>query len=260
MTNVDSSIPTRGPGIWPGSLLRRVPWWLLIILAAGFMVLYSMVQEEKYVNTLSYLLRGVGTTIVITLAAYSIALVLGLLAGLGRISQNAVIYTIATLYVEVMRGLPMLIIIIYMQFIVAPALGTQRNAVLSAIMGLAAGYGAYIAEVFRGAIESLDRGQGEAARSLGMSHFQAMRHIILPQAFRRALPALGNDFVAMLKDSSLASAIAVQELTKLMQIEGSRTFDNFRAFNAAAFLYLAMTLLLSLVVRWMEGRINRDRR
>jgi polar amino acid transport system permease protein len=120
------------------------------------------------------------------------------------------------------------------------------------MIALSVGYGAYLAEVYRAGIESIERGQMEAARSLGMSYAQAMRFVILPQAVRRVLPPLGNDFIAMLKDSSLVSAIAVNELTKLGQIEAARTFDTFRAFNAVAVLYLALTLVLSLGVRLIE--------
>lgn len=239
--------------------LNQLPWWLIIILLVGAYVLYSMFQEQKYVQALSYLIQGVGLTVLISVIAYMIALVVGLIAGLGRVAVNPVLYTLSTLYVEVLRGLPLLVIIMYFQFIIAPAIGTQRNPVLSGILALATCYGAYLAEVYRAGIQSVDRGQREAARSLGMSHYQTMRYIVLPQAIKRVLPALGNDFIALLKDSSLLSAIAVSELTQLARIQGSRTFDNFRAFNAAAILYLMLTLLLSLGVRWIEGRSRSER-
>jgi polar amino acid transport system permease protein len=171
-----------------------------------------------------------------------------------------VTYTLATLYVEVVRGVPLLLIIIYAHYVVAPVIGTNRNAAISGIMALSFGYGAYLAEVFRAGIESIERGQSEAARSLGMSYRQAMRYVILPQAVRRVLPPLGNDFVAILKDSSLVSAIAVNELTKLGQIEASRTFDTFRTYNAVAVLYLILTLLLSLGVRYLERMTSVGRR
>ncbi len=242
------------------SRLARVPWWLIIVAIAGIVVILAMLQNASYSRALTYLVQGVGTTVYISVVAYAIALVVGLIAGLGRVSRNPVIYTIATLYVEVMRGLPMLVIILYMQFVLAPQLGFARNAQVSGILGLAIGYGAYLAEVYRSGIESLDRGQAEASRSLGMTPAQTMRHVILPQAIRRVLPPLGNDFIAMLKDSSLLSAIAVSELTQLARIEGSRTFNFFLAFNAAAVLYLALTLLLSLGVRWIERVANPARR
>src|SRR4051794_28736043 len=186
--------PARRPSDW-SRIASRAPWWLIIILVVGAFVLFSMLTNERYVNALSYLIRGVGLTVFLSIVSYVIALMLGLVAGLGRVSSNPVIYTIATLYVEVVRGVPLLLIIIYAHYVVAPAIGTNRNAVISGIMALSFGYGAYLAEVFRAGIESIERGQVEAARSLGMSYRQAMRFVILPQAVRRVLPPLGNDFI-----------------------------------------------------------------
>jgi polar amino acid transport system permease protein len=245
-----------------GLLIDRTPWWLVIVVIAGAVVLFSMLTQERYVDTMRYLLRGVGLTIVLTVTSYIAAMVLGLVAGLGRVSRNRFIYTIATLYVEIVRGVPLLVIIIYAHYVVAPMIGTNRSpgAAFSGFMALSFGYGAYLAEVFRAGIESIERGQSEASRSLGMSYRQSMRFVILPQAIRRVLPPLGNDFIAMLKDSSLVSAIAVNELTKLGQIEASRTFDQFRTYNAVAVLYLILTLLLSLGVRYLERVASYGRR
>jgi polar amino acid transport system permease protein len=240
--------------------LINAPWWLLIILLVGALVIYSMLQEQRYVNALTFLLRGVQLTLILSIASYVIALVLGLIAGLGRVSRNVVFYTLATLYVEVVRGVPLLVIIVYVQFVVAPAIGANRNPALSGIIALAIGYGAYLAEVYRAGIESIERGQMEAGRSLGMTYGQTMRRIILPQAIRRVLPPLGNDFIAILKDSSLVSAIAVEELTQLGRLQAARTFDQFRTLNAVAVLYLILTLLLSLGVRMIERRTSGGRR
>jgi ABC-type amino acid transport system permease subunit len=173
-------------------------------------------------------------------------------------------YTLSTLYVEIVRGVPMLVIILYMGFAVTPAL---RNAsrdwpmgeidlrgLPAAVIGLAFGYGAYLAEVYRAGIESIPRGQMDAARSLGMSYFQAMRHVILPQAIRVVLPPLGNDFIAMLKDSSLISVIALPEVLQQGRLWISRNFRAFEGFNSVALLYLVMTLLLSLLVRFIERK------
>ncbi len=173
-------------------------------------------------------------------------------------------YTFSTLYVEVVRGIPMLVIILYMGFAVTPAL---RNAsqdwvtgeidlrgLPAAIIGLAFGYGAYLAEVYRAGIESIPKGQMEAARSLGMSYFQAMRYVILPQAIRVVLPPLGNDFIAMLKDTSLISVIALPEVLQQGRLWISRNFRAFEGFNSVAMLYLVMTLFLSLLVRFIERK------
>ncbi len=240
--------------------IAQAPWWLIIILVLGGGVIFSMLSQEKYVNALRYLIRGVGLTILLSVVSYAIALVLGLIAGLGRVSRNRLLYTLATLYVEIVRGVPLLVIIIYAHYVIAPAIHTNRNAVFSGIMALSFGYGAYLAEVYRAGIESIERGQTEAARSLGMTYGQTMRFIILPQAIRRVLPPLGNDFIAILKDSSLVSAIAVEELTQLGRIQAARTFDTFRTYNAVAVLYLILTLMLSLGVRYLERVTNVGRR
>ena len=247
----------------PGALHRavaRVPWWLLIIATSAAFILFSMLSSDRYVDALRYLVRGVGLTMLLSVTSYAAALLLGLLAGLGRVSKQPVLHTLATIYVEVVRGVPLLVVVIYAHYVVAPALGTNRNALVSGIMALSFGYGAYLAEVFRAGIESIERGQVEAARSLGLSYRQALRFVILPQAIRRVLPALGNDFIAILKDSSLVSAIAINELTKLGQIQAARTFDTFRTYNAVALLYLILTLLLSLGVRYLERRTRDGRR
>ncbi|NOZ50108.1 MAG: amino acid ABC transporter permease [Chloroflexi bacterium] len=169
-------------------------------------------------------------------------------------------YTFSTLYVEIVRGVPMLVIILYMGFAITPALRSASNNTIdlrglpAAVIGLAFGYGAYLAEVFRAGIEAIPSGQMEAARSIGMSYFQAMRFIILPQAIRLILPPLGNDFIAMLKDSSLISVIALPEVLQQGRLWISRNFRAFEGYNSVMMLYLIMTLLLSLLVRSIERR------
>jgi ABC-type amino acid transport system permease subunit len=169
-------------------------------------------------------------------------------------------YTISTLYVEMVRGVPMLVIILYMGFAVTPALRVSTGGAVdmrgwpSALIGLAFGYGAYLAEVFRAGIQSIPPGQMEAARSLGMNYLQAMRYIILPQAIRVVLPPLGNDFISMLKDSSLISVIALPEVLQQGRLWISRNFRAFEGFNSVVMVYLVMTLLLSLFVRFIERK------
>ena len=211
----------------------------------------------------------------------------GLFLGLGRVSKNVFYYNFATLYVELMRGIPMLVIILYGAFVVVPlglqivnglgswivvfpplaGLGNALKAVdiqqvdMSgrAIAGLAMGYAAFEAEVFRAGIQSIERGQMEAARSLGMNYVQAMRYVILPQALRRVLPPLGNDFIAILKDSSLISVLAVRDITQLGKLYRARSFSSFEAYNTMAFLYLSMTISLSMVVKFIERRSGNGR-
>ncbi|HJW83252.1 MAG TPA: amino acid ABC transporter permease [Anaerolineae bacterium] len=253
--------------------IERVPWWGLVLIILGLLASVRIAASPIYRHTLVFLWDGVLLTLHLTLAAYTLALVIGLVAGLMRLSKNPVVYTISTLYVEVVRGVPLLVLLIYIAFVAAPliseamagaarslglhSLAASITAVIRsdlnrAIIGLAIGYGAYLAEIYRAGIESIPKGQMEAARSLGMSYVLAMRFIILPQALRVVLPPLGNDFIALLKDSALASAIAVPELTQAGRLLSARTFRAFETYNMVALLYLMMTLIGSLGVRALE--------
>jgi polar amino acid transport system permease protein len=192
------------------------------------------------------------------------ALLVGLIVQIVLFLIPAMPYTFSTLYVEMIRGVPMLVIVLYMGFAITPLVRDASEnwftgqidlrGLPAAIIALAFGYGAYLAEIYRAGIESIPRGQMEAARSLGMSYFQAMRHVILPQAIRVVLPPLGNDFIAMLKDSSLISVIALPEILQQGRLWISRNFRAFEGYNTVAMLYLVMTLLLSMLVRYIERR------
>ncbi len=252
---------------------ERLPWWVIILAIAGVLAAAGIAASPLYRETLAFLWDGVLLTVQLTLAAYVLALVFGLVAGLMRLSRQPVLYTISTLYVEVIRGVPLLVLLIYIAFVAAPVLsgllagaaraaglpgvaaaitGAIRSDLNRAVLGLAIGYGAYLAEIYRAGIEAVPRGQVEAARSLGMSGGQAMWHIILPQAVRVVLPPLGNEFIALLKDSALASAIAVPELTQSGRLLSARTFRAFETYNMVALLYLIMTLIGSVGVRLLE--------
>lgn len=204
--------------------------------------------------------KGVMLTLRATLLGFGLALILGLFAGLMLVSHNPILLAIAKLYVEVIRGVPLLVIILYAGFVIAPWLRDATGGKINlggfpgAVIGLGFGYGAYLAEVFRAGIQSIHYGQMEAARSLGMSYFQAMRYVVLPQAVRVVLPPLGNDFVAMLKDSSLISVVALPEILQQGRLWVSRTFRAFEGYNTVALFYLVMTLLLSLLVRVIEKK------
>ncbi|HLE73551.1 MAG TPA: amino acid ABC transporter permease, partial [Anaerolineales bacterium] len=194
---------------------------------------------------------------------FAIALVIGLIMGLGRVSRNLVFRNFARFYVEVVRGIPILVLIFYVAFVasvdVAAALGMDSRDISSqarAVAALAITYGAFLAEIFRAGIQSIGRGQMEAARSLGMSYGQAMRYIILPQAVRNVLPALGNDFISMLKDSSLVSVLAVRDITQVARLHAGSTFRFREAYTVLALLYLSMTLVLSSLVQWIERRLH----
>ena len=218
---------------------------------------------NSYNEAFIFIFPGITTTLYLTLGGFGLALVFGLLAGLGRISQNRIIRNIAITYVEFIRGVPTLVLILTLAFVIVPAvsnsIGIDNRDVsieLRAILALAIIYGAFLAEIFRAGIESIPKGQMEAARSLGMTARQAMQYIILPQAIRNISPALGNDFIAMLKDSSLASVLAVRELTQRSRLHAGSTFRFPESYLVIVFLYLAMTITLSLLLRWYERRIR----
>ena len=268
------------------SNLEKWPWWALIIALSAALIVFSILTTPLYRDAFDFIREGIVTTVRVTLTAYGFAILGGLFLGLGRVSKNVIYYNFATLYVELMRGIPMLVIILYGAFVVVP-LGLQlinglgiwlagiglagwgsalqritiQDVDMSgrAIAGLAMGYAAFEAEVFRAGIQSIERGQMEAARSLGMTYVQAMRYVILPQAFRRVLPPLGNDFIAILKDSSLISVLAVRDITQLGKLYRARTFSSFEAYNTMAFLYLSMTLSLSMLVKFIERKLSRGR-
>lgn len=250
-------LPGQGRLVSIGTL-ERAPWWVLALLIAGVFSLIGILRSPVYIETYHFLAPGILVTLQLAVSAYALAMVLGLIAAFGQLSRNPIFYTPARLYVEVVRGVPLLVQLIYIAFVLTPVLADVtgvrlfRDDIVRATMGLGIGYGAYLAEIYRAGIESIPRGQREAARSLGMTAWQAMRHIVLPQAVRVILPPLGNDFVAMLKDSSLASVISVQELTYSGSLLNARTFRSFETYNMVALLYLIMTLLGSLGVRALE--------
>ncbi len=246
---------------------RDFPWWLLAIF--GFLIVMGILitTDPEIREAFLFIIPGIQLTLYITLAGFGIALVLGLLAGLGRISNNALIRNIAITYVEFVRGVPTLVLILTLAFVLVPAMSNavgidnrQVSIELRAILSLAIIYGAFLAEIFRAGIESISKGQMEAARSLGMNYRQAMQYIILPQAIRNISPALGNDFIAMLKDSSLASVLAVRELTQRARLYAGSTFRFPESYLVLTFCYLAMTIALSLLLRWYEQRLGKDSR
>lgn len=239
---------------------ERIPWWAVILAIVGITVGWSVLTSEEYLKVIRFVTSGLRLTLQVTFVSYLIALIVGLIFGLMRVSDNPILYAASTLYVEVIRGIPLLVIILYVGFVITPRLrdatdgSIDLQGVPAAVLGIAICYAAYMAEVYRGGIESIERGQMEAARSLGMNYMQAMRHVILPQAIRRILPPLGNNFIAMLKDSSLMAVIALPDLLQMGRLYVSRTFRAFEGYNTVALLYLVMTLFLSLLVRVIERR------
>ena len=229
--------------------------------AGSWVMLYNKYDLNQTLRR-AWTSKGVLLTLRATILGFGLALILGLITGLMLVSRNPVTLAISKLYVELVRGIPLLVIILYAGFVVSPYIREATNGKLDlggfpgAVIGLGFGYGAYLAEVFRAGIQSIHRGQMEAARSLGMTYFQAMQHIVLPQAFRVILPPLGNDFMAMLKDSSLISVVALPEILQQGRLWVSRTFRAFEGYNTVALFYLVMTLLLSLLVRFIERKTS----
>ncbi len=257
--------------------LNRIPWWLVAIVALGGWLLASALASEDYRVILGAVSRGLGVTLTVSLIAYAASIFFGLGLGLMRSSRGRAAREAATFYIELVRGLPMLVILYYIAFVGAPFLASGLNLILApliatgfigrvearsfdfgtrAVIALTLGYAAFIAEIFRAGIESVDRGQVEAAEALGLSRFQVMWRIVLPQAIRNVLPALGNEFVAIIKDSSLVSALGVQDITQLGKVYAASTFKFFETYNAVAFFYLLLTLTLSLAVRALERRLK----
>ncbi len=235
---------------------RDFPYWLVAIVLTIAWLGYLILTNDEYRSAFDRIQPGLGTTIRATLTGFGLALVIGLVAGLGRIAQNVVVRNIAIAYIEFVRGVPILVLISMTAFVIVPqlsdALGFDNASVdffWRAAIALALIYGAYLAEVFRAGIESVPRGQGEAGRSLGLSAGQTMRKIVLPQAVRNMMPAIGNDLIAMLKDSSLLSVLGVRELTQEAKIYTSSTFQYKSGYLVLTFFYLTMTLIFSLLLR-----------
>jgi polar amino acid transport system permease protein len=280
----EDKLPRKAGGFPANWNLKKWPWWAIFLVATGIFLIYLILATPNYHETFVYLIQGVFTTLRITIFSYLLATVIGLFVGLARVSKNIILFNASTLYIETVRGVPMVVLILYIAFALIPIMvslinsfGTWglSNATGSsffqafanfsirdlpmegrAIIALGIGYGAYEAEVFRAGIQSIGKGQTEAARSLGMTYIQAMRFIILPQAIRRVLPPLGNDFISCLKDSSLATVLAVNELTQLGRIRRSSTFRFLETFNVVTYLYLSMTLLLSSAIRFLEHKLK----
>ncbi len=263
-------------------LWARTPYWLIAAIVLAIFFLWHVFQDVDYTTIFRAVVTGVGNTLWVTFVAFVGALLVGLLLGLIRVSRNRVLWEVSTFYVEIVRGVPMLVLLYYIAFVGAPGLvdainwlggglqslglgvlGTplaefsirRLDFAARAVLALIIGYSAFISEIFRAGIESIDQGQREAALSLGMSRWQTMRYVILPQAIRRVLPPLGNDFIAMLKDSALVSALGVQDITRLGNSYAASTFRYFETYNVVAFLYLVMTVALALLVRYFERRI-----
>ncbi len=248
---------------------RDFPYWLLLLIGGGLWLFYRVLADDLYAQVLGVLARGIGVTVMVTLVAYAGACVLGLLLALGGMSRFIVLRQGVRFYIEVMRGVPIIVLLLYVAFAGVPLvieglnrLGwtgvTTRDFPLlwRAVIALMLAYSAFLAEIFRAGLQAVDRGQVEAACALGLSGWQRFRHVVFPQAFRLILPPLGNDFVAMVKDSSLVSVLGVGDVTQLGKVTAAGNFRYFETYNVVALIYLTMTIGLSLVLRRVEARLR----
>jgi glutamine transport system permease protein len=199
--------------------------------------------------------KGTLLTIGLSIASILIGTALGLLIGLGKIVRNKWLALPFSIYITFFRGTPLLVQILLVHFAAVPLILGQTNGILAAIVTLSLNSAAYIAEIFRAGIQSIDKGQMEASRSLGMTHVQSMKNVILPQAFKRMIPPLGNEFVVLIKESSLASIIAAPELMYWGRAMQGEYFRVWEPFLTAAVIYLILTLTLSFLLERLERRL-----
>ncbi len=256
---------------------RDFPWWLVALIGLALFAIWRMANDEVYLQVASTLRRGVVITIFVTLVGFGMAATMGLGLALMSLSRRLIVRQIARFYIEIVRGVPIIVLLLYVAFVFAPALVAGYNWLAEnlgvdtirtrdfpllwrAVIALAVGYSAFIAEVFRAGLQSVDAGQIEAANALGLNRWHRFRHIIFPQAIRTILPPLGNDFVAMVKDSSLVSVLGVLDVTQLGKVTAASNFRYFETYNVVALIYLTMTVSLSLALRRLEVRMRQSER
>ena len=261
----------------PGSE-RDFPYWLVAFALAMAAAGIAIVSSELYAQVLATVGQGLWITVFVTVVGFALASALGLLIALMALSESIVLRQAARFYVEIVRGVPVIVLLFWIAFVGVPAFVAAWNAVLAplreagfvdelavrdvsllwrAVMALTVGYSAFIAEVFRAGIQSVDVGQVEAAKSLGLSRWRRFRHVVFPQAIRTILPPLGNDFVAMVKDSSLVSVLGVADITQMGKVYAAGSFRFFETYSIVAYIYLLLTVSLSIALRGVEQRMRK---
>lgn len=211
---------------------------------------------EHFIKVIPYLLDGIKYTFLITVVGIAFGFIIGAFTGLGRLSKNKLIFWISTVYVEVIRGTPLLVQILFIYFGFSDLTGINLDKITASIIAIAVNAGAYIAEIVRGGIQSIDKGQFEAGDSIGLTKRQTMWHIVWPQALKRMIPPLGNQFIISLKDTSLFSAIAVGEVLYMGKAYTAAAFTYFEPYVMVAVFYLAITIPASLILRRIERRLD----
>lgn len=257
------------------------PYWLAALGVLFIAICLVIFNDNIYQIVFARVLKGVGITIYVTLIAFFLASVLGLVLAVGMNNQWLIIRQVCRFYVELVRGIPMLVLLFYFAFVGTPMLIDLANFIFAypqqwgwvdkfvirdfsmmwrAILALMISYSAYIAEVFRAGFQSVDIGQYEAANTLGLKRFATFYKVTMPQAFRVILPPLGNDFIAMIKDSALVSVLGVADISQMGKLYAAGTFRFFETYNMVTFIYLVMTISLSLALRGFEAKMSQNLR
>ena len=249
------------------------PWWLVAAAGIGVYLAVEVWQSPLYSQIMGTLTKGIGVTVMVTLISFLLASTLGLGLALGERCRWLVVRQICRFYIEIIRGVPIIVLLLYVAFVLAPALVDFRNWVAvffdidpvrsrafpllwRAVMALMIAYSAFIAEIFRAGLDAVPEGQVEAAKALGLSGWKRFRLVVFPQAIRTILPPLGNDFVALVKDSSLVSVLGVLDVTQLGKVTAASNFRYFETYNMVALVYLTTTVTLSLLLRRFEQRLR----
>ncbi|MBB4009133.1 amino acid ABC transporter permease [Allorhizobium taibaishanense] len=261
----------------PNGDKQDFPWWLVALAGLALALAITIAVNDLYKQVFETVSRGIGVTIFVTLTGFALACLLGLLLALAGMADSIVLRQVSRFYVEVVRGIPVLVLLFYVAFVGAPGFVSLYNSLTAplvnagwleplqvrdvslmwrAIVALCIGYSAFIAEIFRAGIQSVDKGQIEAAKSLGLSRTQRFRLVVLPQALRVIFPPLSNDFVAMVKDSSLVSVLGVADISQAGKIYASGSFRFFESYSIVAYIYLILTIGLSLILRQVEQRMR----
>ncbi len=255
------------PGAEPSA--RIDAWWGLVLGVAILVILLCLLWPDPYLHMVVFMLDGIFITVLVTISSFVLILIAGLFGALARLSSIRFFRGASTIYVEIIRGIPLMVQLLWWYFafpaiirgfgdsIGMPALSNySANAIVIGIMGLTICYGAYMTEIYRAGIQSIPRGQMEAARSLGMNYIQSMRFVILPQAIRVILPPVGNEFTALLKDSSLVSVVVVADMTRRAREFISTNFNPISGWTMLALLYLILTLFSARVASYIEKKYS----
>jgi polar amino acid transport system permease protein len=262
----------------PRKVKGDYPWWLVALLLIGGALAAVIVADDIYAQVFRTVVNGIGITVTVTLIAFLLATLLGLGIALLGLSDSLVLRQLARFYIEIIRGIPILVLLFYIAFVGAPAFVAAYNVLTAplaraglmepmlvrdvslmwrAIIALMVGYAAFIAEIFRAGFQSVDQGQIEAAKALGLSRVQRFRLVVFPQAIRVIFPPLSNDFVSMVKDSSLVSVLGVADITQMGKVYAAGSFRFFETYSIVTYIYLILTIGLSLGLRQVERWMRR---